>query len=74
MEQTPLMAGAESADRVDMKEQWRDGLTRLQKLEASLVARLPEGWPRHMKESYVGGVLRYLTGAWGELKGEEETI
>jgi hypothetical protein len=30
---------SERADRVDLSEQWRDGLTRLQKLEASLVAR-----------------------------------
>ena len=56
--------GAERADRVDLQSHWRGGLTRLQKLHASLVARLPESWPSHLRENYVGGVLRYLAGAW----------
>jgi len=66
---------SEGADRVNLKEQWRDGMTRLEKLEESLVARLPATWPQHLRKSYVGGVLRYLTEAWGieGARAREET-
>jgi hypothetical protein len=54
----------ERADRVDMSEHWRDGMTRMEKLGRSLGSRLPGDWPSSLVDGYVGGVLKYLRSAW----------
>jgi len=50
---------------VSLTEHWRDGATRLEKVESSLAARLPRSWQQAQRDAYVGGVVKYLKKSWG---------
>ena len=49
---------------VALTEHWRDGATRLQKLEQSISSRLPAVWDENTRGAYVGGVVKYLRNSW----------
>ena len=49
---------------VALTEHWRDGATRLQKLEQSITSRLPAAWDENARGAYVGGVVKYLRKSW----------
>ena len=48
-----------------LTEHWRDGATRLEKVESSLAERLPLSWQQAQRDAYVGGVVKYLKKSWG---------
>ena len=47
-----------------MQDAWKDGLTRLDKLKASLRSRLPPSWTEVDRASFVDKVDMTVTGAW----------
>ena len=59
--------GAEEAAYVEsilMNEVWKDGETKINKLEKSLVARCPSQWTRNDKETYVAEIIGCLKSSW----------
>ncbi|CEF99754.1 Tryptophan synthase beta subunit-like PLP-dependent enzymes superfamily [Ostreococcus tauri] len=48
-----------------LTEHWRDGATRLEKVQYSLAARLPKSWKTEQRDAYAGGVTKYLKTSWG---------
>ena len=59
--------GAEEAAYVEsilMNEIWKEGETKINKLEKSLLARCPSQWTRNDKETYVGEIIGCLKSSW----------
>jgi len=59
--------GAEEAAYVEsvlMNEVWKDGETKINKLEKSLLARCPSQWMRNDKETYIAEIIGCLKSSW----------
>lgn len=64
-EMAELAARYAQADRrLSLSDVWREGLTRAQKLSASLASRLPGGWPESLRAPFLSKVGMTLSAAW----------
>lgn len=66
---------ASSSRRVDIQATWREGVTNLEKLKASISARLPEHWPDKKVEEYLMKADAVVSAAWkffGQPNGRKE--
>ena len=52
------------ASRVKLLEPWQGPLSRLDKLKASLAARLPASWPPARRDAFLVGIGTVVTAAW----------
>lgn len=52
------------ASRVDLNKHWRNGHKRIDKLQASLAARIPKSWPAEMGKGFLEKIAGLLSAAF----------
>lgn len=60
----PCSSFKQQFGRPDMQGMWKDGLSRLAKLEASIRSRLPIGWPQNILQQYVTRLGKIVQSCW----------
>ena len=62
------------ASRVKLLDPWQGPQSRLDKLSASLAARLPASWPPARQEQFLAQVVAVVTAAWSAAAPDKKAI